>query len=54
MAGPLLKTAVNSFDATVETIEEIIREIQVTMFATGTARLPDLADKIVTRKLHES
>jgi isopentenyl-diphosphate delta-isomerase len=54
MAGPLLKTATISLDATVETIQEIIREIQVTMFATGTARLSDLVDKIETRKLYES
>lgn len=35
MASPFLKAAVNSVDRTVQTIQEIQREIQVCMFAAG-------------------
>lgn len=37
MAGPFLKAAVGSVEATVETIRELRREIQVCMFAAGAA-----------------
>jgi isopentenyl-diphosphate delta-isomerase len=35
MAGPFLKAAARSHEATVQTIEELKREIQVCMFAAG-------------------
>jgi len=40
MAGPFLKAASQSVEATIETIREVRREIQVCMFAAGA---PDLA-----------
>ncbi len=46
MAGPFLKAAAISTEATLQTIWEIKREIQVAMFASGARRLPDLSDKI--------
>jgi isopentenyl-diphosphate delta-isomerase len=39
MAGPFLKAAVSSFEATIQTIETIRQEIQICMFATGVANL---------------
>jgi isopentenyl-diphosphate delta-isomerase len=39
MAGPFLKAASKSLDETVQTINEIRREIQVCMFAAGAADL---------------
>ena len=38
MAGPFLKAAAQSLEATVQTIEELQREIQVCMFAAGAER----------------
>jgi len=42
MAGSFLKTAVLSLEATVKKIAEIEKEIQICMFATGSAKLTDL------------
>jgi isopentenyl-diphosphate delta-isomerase len=42
MASPFLKAAVLSLDATIQTIQEVRREIQVCMFAAGTGNLGDL------------
>ena len=42
MAGPFLKAAVHSYDETIQTIEEIRREIQVCMFACGAGDLATL------------
>ena len=42
MAGPFLKAAVRSFDETLQTIEELRREIQVCMFASGASNLAAL------------
>jgi isopentenyl-diphosphate delta-isomerase len=42
MAGPFLKAASHSLDQTILTIQEITREIRVTMFATGAANLSTL------------
>jgi len=42
MAGPFLKAAAQSLEATVETIEELKREIQVCMFAAGAGDLDQL------------
>jgi len=42
MAGPFLKAATRSLDDTLLTIQEVAREIQVTMFAAGIGNLDDL------------
>ena len=42
MAGPFLKAAAQSLDATIQVIEELRREIQVCMFATGSGDLAAL------------
>ncbi|HSO26495.1 MAG TPA: type 2 isopentenyl-diphosphate Delta-isomerase [Anaerolineales bacterium] len=42
MAGPFLKAADQSLEATVQTIQEISREIQVCMFAAGAADIEAL------------
>jgi isopentenyl-diphosphate delta-isomerase len=42
MAGPFLKAAARSLDETVQTIQEIEREIRITMFVAGAADLPAL------------
>jgi isopentenyl-diphosphate delta-isomerase len=42
MAGPFLKAAAQSLEATVQTIEELQREIQVCMFAAGAGDLEQL------------
>jgi isopentenyl-diphosphate Delta-isomerase len=42
MAGPFLKTAVQSAEVTVHTIREVQREIQVAMFAAGASNLETL------------
>lgn len=47
MAGPFLKAAVHSIDETIQTIEEIKREIQITMFAAGASRLQELRNKLI-------
>jgi isopentenyl-diphosphate delta-isomerase len=46
MAGPFLKAATISVEATLTTIQEIQREIQVAMFATGTPNLESLVGKL--------
>jgi isopentenyl-diphosphate delta-isomerase len=50
MAGPFLKAAVISSEAVCESIDLIISQIQVCMFAAGCADLPSLA----TAKLHST
>ncbi len=47
MAGPFLKAASVSLDATIQIIEEIRREIMICMFATGSARLADLGEDLL-------
>lgn len=47
MAGPLLKAASVSLEATIQVIGEIQREIQVCMFATGSASLVDLGEDLL-------
>lgn len=47
MAGPFLKAAVISVEETVQTIREIQREIQITMFATGASRPKELSKKLI-------
>ena len=42
MANPFLKAAIQSYKVTVQTIQEIRREIQVCMFATGSGKLEEL------------
>jgi isopentenyl-diphosphate delta-isomerase len=42
MAGPFLKTAVSSEEDTIQNIQEIKREIQVCMFASGVANIQQL------------
>ncbi|MDD5467140.1 MAG: type 2 isopentenyl-diphosphate Delta-isomerase [Anaerolineales bacterium] len=49
MAGPFLKAAAQSLELTVQTIQEVRREIQVTMFATGAGTL----DQLRNTPLHE-
>jgi isopentenyl-diphosphate delta-isomerase len=44
MAGPFLKAAARSLDDTVQTIDEVKREIQVCMFASGAGNLDSLRD----------
>jgi isopentenyl-diphosphate delta-isomerase len=46
MAGPFLKAATKSVDTVVQTIQEIEREIQVAMFATGASNIRKLKEKI--------
>jgi len=42
MAGPLLKAAAVSVEATTETIAEIVRELRITMFAAGAGTIDQL------------
>lgn len=42
MAGPFLKAAARSLEATLQTIEEIRRELQITMFVSGAASIEKL------------
>jgi len=42
MAGPFLKAATRSLDDTILAIQEVAREIQVTMFAAGVGNLEEL------------
>jgi isopentenyl-diphosphate delta-isomerase len=44
MAGPFLKAAVRSLEDTVQTIQEIQRELQICMFAAGAADLDRLSE----------
>jgi len=45
-ARPFLKAAADSIDSTIQTIQEIIREIQITLFASGATCLLELANHI--------
>ena len=47
MAGPFLKSAVISLEDTIRTIQEIKREIQITMFASGVTKLNELSQKLI-------
>ena len=49
MASPFLKAAVQSLEATIQTIEEVSREIQICMFATGVKDLHALTQSRLTR-----
>jgi isopentenyl-diphosphate delta-isomerase len=49
MASPFLKAAVQSLDATILTIQELSREIQICMFATGAKVLSELTPSRLTR-----
>jgi isopentenyl-diphosphate delta-isomerase len=46
MASPYLKAADRSTEATLQTISEVARELQVTMFAAGMADLAELHDSL--------
>ena len=48
LAGPLLRAAAQSTEAVIQTLHEIRHEIQIAMFATGSARLADLEGKVTT------
>ncbi len=50
MAGPFLKAATQSLDDTILTIQEITREIQVTMFAAGIGNLKELRATPLTKQ----
>jgi len=50
MAGPFIKAADQSLEETVQTIQEIKREIQVTMFATGSKTLHDLKENELIKR----
>jgi isopentenyl-diphosphate delta-isomerase len=51
MAGPFLKAAAQSLEMTIQTIQEVWREIQVCMFATGSKNLTALMDnKLVLKR----
>lgn len=52
MAGPFLQAAVQSVDATIQLLNEIRREIQVCLFATGSADLDALRQNKLER--HDS
>ncbi len=49
MAGPFLKAATRSLEDTVLAIQEVTREIQVTMFAAGVGNLEELGEVILNR-----
>lgn len=50
MASPFLKAAASSLQATIQTIEEIKREIQICVFATGAANLDALDHDLLIYK----
>jgi isopentenyl-diphosphate delta-isomerase len=50
MAAPFLKAAVHSLDETVETINNLKRQLQVCMFAAGAACLNDLKELVEIRQ----
>ncbi len=50
MAGVFLKQASRSEEATIKTIQEIQRELQICMFATGSSRISDLRQARLVRK----
>ena len=47
MAGPFLKSAVHSVEATIQIIHDIQQEIRVTLFATGSKNLDTLHNKLI-------
>ncbi|MFC1997395.1 type 2 isopentenyl-diphosphate Delta-isomerase [Chloroflexota bacterium] len=47
MAGPFVKAAVISTEETIQTIQEIKREIQISMFAAGASFLQELEQKLI-------
>jgi len=47
MASPFLEAAAHSIDETIQIIEQMKREIQITMFATGASRLQELRNKLI-------
>jgi len=47
IARPFLKAAVISLEETILTIQEIKREIQIAMFATGASQLKELRNKLI-------
>jgi len=47
MAGPYLKAAAKSTDLTVQTIDEISKEIQVSMFAAGVSNVKELEKTVL-------
>jgi isopentenyl-diphosphate delta-isomerase len=52
MAGPYLKAAVISLEATIQTIRELKREIAVCMFAAGVGTIDDLGRTQLVRVSH--
>jgi isopentenyl-diphosphate Delta-isomerase len=52
MAGPFLKAAVDSTEATVQTIGEVLREIQICMFAAGAGSIQEL-QQLEMVKIHQ-
>jgi isopentenyl-diphosphate delta-isomerase len=50
MAGPFLKAAARSLEDTIQTIQEIQREIQVCMFAVGAADLKALQETELVKR----
>lgn len=49
MASPFLKAAAKSTEATLQTISEVARELQVTMFAAGMRDLEELHDSLALK-----
>lgn len=47
MAGPFLKAAAKSAEETIHLIQDITREIKISLFVTGAPNLPALSDKLV-------
>ncbi len=47
MASPFLKAASISLESTIQTIEDIQREIQICLFATGSANLSELSEDLL-------
>lgn len=50
MAGPFLKAAAHSIELTIQTIQEVQREIQVCMFAAGAGNLMALQDRKLVKE----
>jgi isopentenyl-diphosphate Delta-isomerase len=53
MAGPFLKAAAQSVELTIQTIEEIQREIRVCMFAAGTGNIKQLQKTRLKEDTHD-
>lgn len=47
LAGPFLKAADQSLDEIIQLIQDIKREIQITMFASGASQLAELPNKLI-------